>query len=199
MIWRTIDDLDRLRPGRVSFRATHECFVFEADDEDGTDATLVCVFTGEVRALITKPFVSIQTEGDFWWFDKAIVQTVQRPSDEVYTSLDRPAPLSPEMLAIERMTRKNEIERENMRAEFERRLEHVGRPRTTRQRKDNLVETEVSDADPGEEPPAGDTKSVSKAPKQSKRKGDSPKTDAPLGATGAAESMSDGDDTPGGG
>ncbi|AXL15634.1 hypothetical protein [Microviridae sp.] len=50
------------------------------------------------------------------------VQDRLKASDEVFTSYDRPAPLTPEMAAIQRMMRKNEIERERDRQAMETRL-----------------------------------------------------------------------------
>ncbi|AXL15499.1 hypothetical protein [Microviridae sp.] len=45
----------------------------------------------------------------------------ERVSLEKFTTLDRPSPLSPEMAAIHRLARKNELEREAQRNEMERR------------------------------------------------------------------------------
>ena len=50
----------------------------------------------------------------------SVQQASFKATDEVFTSLDRPSPLSPEMLAIQRMSRANEIERERLRTRIER-------------------------------------------------------------------------------
>lgn len=60
-----------------------------------------------------------KSEGRVWAVQTARTQLSERTSDDVFTSLDRPAALSPEMAAVHRMMRRNEIERENQRAHFE--------------------------------------------------------------------------------
>jgi len=120
MTWRTIDDLSSIKPGRVTMRASEQTSVYEADDETGEGATLVALFTGEVRVTITKPCLQVLTEGEFYWYDPAVDQTARKTSDLVFTTLDRPSPLSPEMLAIQQLMRRNEIERDHTRAEMER-------------------------------------------------------------------------------
>lgn len=112
MTWRTQHDLEGLRPGRVNVRCTERCAVYQAANEQGDDAVLVAMFEGAATLRITQPYVRIDTEGDFWWQDRTIDQTVERSSDVVYTSLDRPSPLSPEMLAIQQMVKRNQIERD---------------------------------------------------------------------------------------
>jgi len=52
------------------------------------------------------------TDGHVWVLEPEQNQDRRQLSDTVYTSLDRPPPLSPEMAAIQRMMRQNELERE---------------------------------------------------------------------------------------
>jgi len=63
-----------------------------------------------------------ECDTDIWIRPSTRVQERLQRSTEVFTSLDRPAPLSPEMLAIQRMMRKNEMERERDRQEMEKRF-----------------------------------------------------------------------------
>lgn len=67
--------------------------------------------------------ISFECESEIWLKPSARVQERLPSSNEVFTTLDRPAPLSPEMLAIERMMRKNEIARERDREQLERALD----------------------------------------------------------------------------
>jgi len=80
-------------------------------------------------------FVSITGEGELrfdcsspvWIRPASRVQERLKSSEEIFTSLDRPAPLSPEMAAIQRMMRRNEMERERDRQEMERRFAYADR------------------------------------------------------------------------
>lgn len=74
----------------------------------------------EISVDITEEVELVASEGVFFYRFSARDQTRYRTSDEKFTSLDRPAPLSPEMLAIERLMRRNSIEREKDRANIER-------------------------------------------------------------------------------
>jgi len=63
-----------------------------------------------------------------WLRPSTRVQERLQRSTEVFTSLDRPAPMSPEMIAIQRMMRKNEIDRERDRQEMEKRFVNRSKP-----------------------------------------------------------------------
>ncbi|AXL15630.1 hypothetical protein [Microviridae sp.] len=80
--------------------------------------------TFETRNHVT---VKLATNGKTWIKDRAITQTMASTSTEVFTTLDRPAPLSPEMAAIQRMQRKNELVRERDREEMEMRYAELQR------------------------------------------------------------------------
>lgn len=69
--------------------------------------------------------VQFDTEGTMFVKPRAVMQTQRKSSSEIFTTLDRPSPLSPEAEAVARAARKNEIEREAMRAEMERRYEEI--------------------------------------------------------------------------
>lgn len=73
---------------------------------------------------LVKGDVHIYSDDRVWLKGGARNQLAQKTSDEIFTTLDRPAPMSPEMAAIRRMQRANELERERTRArliELERR------------------------------------------------------------------------------
>ena len=63
-----------------------------------------------------------QCDGAIWLRPSSRVQERLKASTEIFTTLDRPAPMSPEMQAIQRMMRRNEIERERDRQEMEKRF-----------------------------------------------------------------------------
>lgn len=118
MKWRGIEQLGFMPSGRVRVRATAPCSVYE-ELNDGSEV-LLAHFEGETRIAVTGERIRVETSGDFQFFDAAVNQTATKTTNEVFTSLDRPAPLSPEMLAVQQMMRRNEIERDLMRQQMER-------------------------------------------------------------------------------
>lgn len=75
---------------------------------------------GVITVKVHEPTdVFIDTVGNFRIVERAINQTCEPSSDIILTTLDRPDPMSPEMAAIMRMQRKNEIQREMDRAYME--------------------------------------------------------------------------------
>ena len=68
---------------------------------------------------LTPGYFRIACDNRAWIAPQQVNQLQERSTDEVFTTLDRPSPLSPEMLAIQRMMRANEIEREKMRERIE--------------------------------------------------------------------------------
>lgn len=117
MKWRGIDELTWMPRGRTRMRASAPCSVFEVM-ADGTEV-LVAHFEGEIRAAITGEAVRVETDGTFQFLDPCVNQIAHKTTNEVFTSLDRPSPLSPEMLAVQQMMRRNEIERDLMRQQME--------------------------------------------------------------------------------
>lgn len=92
------------------------------EDEGGRFVALLVPGENVVRvASATRLFAQV-AKGECFVVDPARVQSAEKTSEEVFTSLDRPAPMSPEMLRIHQLQRKNEIERERMRAEMEKRI-----------------------------------------------------------------------------
>lgn len=172
MRWRS--DLDALGQGRVYMRASEPCTVYEADNPEGENATLVAMFEGETRVSINQPFVQVLTEGDVWWFDPSVNQTANKSTDVVYTTLDRPAALSPEMLAIQQLVRKNEIEREQMRHDMERLIDDRSNRLPTAKGKHRPSKGDKSAANADETPKVRDeTVGVSDDAKQSPGAADS--------------------------
>lgn len=79
--------------------------------------------TGEQEVIVTgQGEITFECETAIWLKPTTRVQERIQQSTEIFTSLDRPAPMSPEMLAIERMMRRNEMQREYDRQEMEQRF-----------------------------------------------------------------------------
>ena len=57
-------------------------------------------------------FLRVVSSGRVWVDFHVADQRVERLDQAIFTTLDRPAPLSPEMAAIQRIMRRNEIDRE---------------------------------------------------------------------------------------
>jgi len=113
----------KMETGAFGLEGTHSIHILTPTggvvatiDEDGT----VCpVSVGlEHRLTVSDTTIEIATEGPVWRVDHAVQQP--RTQEEIkYTTYDRPAPLSPEMQAIQRMAKANEIEREKLRKRLE--------------------------------------------------------------------------------
>jgi len=92
--------------------------------------------TGEQNITVTGDGeIHFVCKSDIWLRPSSRVQERIQRSTEIFTSLDRPAPMSPEMLAIQRMMRKNELDREMDRREMEKRYHDINKPKS-------LVETQ---------------------------------------------------------
>lgn len=114
---------------RITVRSEELLRVYSCRAKDFAEEVLIGYGAGE--QIIDVPpdtYVRFRSEGRVW------VQQTQRDqgteeSTETYATLDRPAPLSPEMRMIQMMMMKNQREREHDRAEMERiraeRLEHL--------------------------------------------------------------------------
>jgi len=84
---------------------------------------LIALGDGEQEIRVTgSGELKFDCDGPIWLKPSARVQERLQSSTEIFTTLDRPAPLSPEMLAIERMMRRNELQREQDRQEMEQRF-----------------------------------------------------------------------------
>jgi len=98
--------------------------------------------------------ITFKCKGDIWLRPSSRVQERLQASPEIFTSLDRPSPLSPEMQAIHRMMRRNEIERERDRQEMEKRFADRSREnarsepsRTSKKASASETETVLEDVD----------------------------------------------------
>jgi len=79
--------------------------------------------TGQQEIVVTgQGEITFSCASDVWLRPSSRVQERLQKSTEIFTSLDRPSPLTPEMQAIHRMMRRNEIDRENDRREMEKRF-----------------------------------------------------------------------------
>lgn len=118
-----------LLPGlnRVRVRAEQQCRLFvEFDGEE----VLAGLGVGHIDLEVVDGVLRVESKGRVWVSVEARSQKTLRPTTEVYTTLDRPEPLSPEMAAIYRLSRQNELARERDRAEMERKYQDVIAKRT---------------------------------------------------------------------
>lgn len=74
---------------------------------------------GEIEVLWDCSYGLIRaiSDGRVWFKTFQVTHPVERADDTIYTSLERPPSLSPEMQAVMRMVKQNEIEREKQREE----------------------------------------------------------------------------------
>lgn len=108
---------------RLTIRCTKPALAFHSFLDDFTDETMLG--GGAIQFEINAPsgYIRLSCAGRIWVDFNSAQQKVVRMTDEVYTTLDRPAPLSPEMAAIQRLMRQNEIAREQDRDEMLRSLQ----------------------------------------------------------------------------
>lgn len=126
----TVIKMTENRDSTFDVRSEVRALVYASDTEDFKVEHLVSRCDGQLRVRHRAgdpPYIRIASTGRVWIRFTAIDQTVFTMSDEIFTSLDRPAPLSPEMRAVHEMMRRNEIERERFRSEMFERLENVGK------------------------------------------------------------------------
>jgi len=79
--------------------------------------------TGEQEVHVSGDgVIHFECESEIWLRPSSRVQKRLQMSSVIFTTTDRPAPLTPEMAAIHRMMRKNEIDRQRDRDDMEKRL-----------------------------------------------------------------------------
>jgi len=180
--------------------------------EDAAEIFVGAVNCGETRIEVQgkAPLrFSIITDDEtlVWIRFPEIDQTALKTTDQTFTTLDRPEPLSAEMLAIQRLMRRNELDREEQRRDMERIIDARLHPPVARKDKRAAPEDTSTDASGNVGKKSGGGKAD--AAKQSgKPKGDAiPELDAlpdgetksrPAGSKGDEDVQSDGD-TDGGG
>lgn len=94
-----------------------------------TDGLPLAVGDGEQYITISGDGeIQFDCENTVWLRPSSRVQDRVQASTEVFTSYDRPAPLTPEMAAIQRMMRRNEMDRQRDREEMEQRIARYREP-----------------------------------------------------------------------
>ena len=113
-------------------------------------------------AYVTRLF-RVETEGRLFVSFKKLPSLGQKTSTEKFTTLDRPAPLSPEMQAIQRMMRGNQLERDKFYADMERREHSILAKAERNARKAAASEKEVlrKERTGGDTEPQNDPKDAS--------------------------------------
>lgn len=100
--------------GLLTFRTEGPTFVYWTS-KDTEEEILVGYGTEPFEIEMPPGDFIVKSETRVWIGQSAVQQFTESTSDDIFTTLDRPAPMSPEMMAISRMIRRNEIERETMR------------------------------------------------------------------------------------
>lgn len=148
------------RDTKIGLRAEQKAAVYAAFEEDFSDEQLVGVFEGETLIRCRRgdpPLLRVVTEGRVWAQYHAIDQQSYRQSDEVFTTLDRPPALSPEMRAVMELVRRNEIERDHIRSEINQ-LRELRNDRRTQETLDEEETASAGDEAKAEKPSRGRAK-----------------------------------------
>jgi hypothetical protein len=132
----------------VHFRSEKPCYVYQWNDEKGIEV-LAGYGQNPFQVLMELGTFRVESEGRVWMSSEVAQQSSYLTSEEKFTTLDRPNPLSPEMQAVQRMVRMNELARERDRAEMEARLNDI---RRTYEGNQEVMEGIPEDSDVLEEP-----------------------------------------------
>lgn len=140
----------QLMRGSLHFRSLVPMAVYWSPEPEGDE-----VLAGHGTSVVVEMppgYWKVAAEDDVYVMSKVRNQETYRVSDEKFTTLDRPPPLSPEMAAIQRLSRLNEIERERMRKEFESAAENLKREveRDTRRDRERAHTPEAVSEEPEE-------------------------------------------------
>ena len=117
-LWKDNKNLQLTGMCKIMLRSEQPIHVYGSEQKNfKTEILLGYADNGEIEVMWDRKnaFVRVQSEGRVWFKTFEAAHPVERTSETVYTSLERPSNLSPEMQAIMRMVRKNEIEREQQR------------------------------------------------------------------------------------
>lgn len=113
-------------PKSFYIRVENDTRCYFASDSDFADELLIGLGVGEMELHLPHAgFLRFETEGRLWLHDNSRAKPRVQTSERVFTTLDRPAQMSPELLALTRLIQRNERARQNDRMEFQNRLESV--------------------------------------------------------------------------
>lgn len=94
------------------------------------DGTLIGVNAGEFTVKTAEGDVEIASDGDVWVGYCIVNHDRSKTSEQVFTTYDRPATLSPEMQLMQRMMKSNALERERQLKQMEYLHDELSRSRT---------------------------------------------------------------------
>lgn len=129
-LWKNDKNLQCVGKVKIMFRAEQPLAVYGARTSNFKNELLLgFAENGEIETLWDQhnAFVRVASEGRVWFKTFESVHAVERTSDTRYTSNERPSALSPEMQAIMRMVKRNELEREYQRSQNQRIQEDLRR------------------------------------------------------------------------
>lgn len=118
---------------RLIFRSEGHAKVFAVSETQKIPIAVLCEGDAEISVSLYEDCEIVCEGADVWYKPPAFDQTAYKTSDVSFASLDRPAPLSPEMAAIERMMRRNALDRERDLARMERLINANQRVHSERQ------------------------------------------------------------------
>ena len=96
----------------LTFRSERMLRIYASKHRDFADEVLIGLAEGEqIVDAPPRQYIRFESEGRIWMQQTRREQTFEG-TDETYATLDRPAPLSPEMQMIQRMMMKNQRERD---------------------------------------------------------------------------------------
>lgn len=122
-LWDPDEALEFTRFIEITVRAENRTHIY-----DRVSGTLVGIADPECRIKISaEAEISLvhASEDLVWYQTTKKVSPALKSSPTKFTTLDRPPPLTPEMRAVHEMSRRNEIAREQMRLEMEKRYEQL--------------------------------------------------------------------------
>jgi hypothetical protein len=133
----------------IWIRSEEHAVAYAAFEDDWSDEILVGYGIAEQEIVVRGKLrrLRIKSEGRVWLREAKIDQTKHRIDPDVFTTLDRPPPLSAEMLAVQQMMRRNEIERERHRSEIERMLYDNANAQAPKAASQDARVSETSEAD----------------------------------------------------
>lgn len=133
---------------RLIFRSEGHAKVFAVSETQKIPIAVLVEGDAEISVSLHEDCEIVCEGAEVWYKPPALDQTAFKTSDVSFASLDRPAPLSPEMAAIERMMRRNALDRERDLARMERLINANKRTHTERSDSGAVLEnTETEEPD----------------------------------------------------